>query len=147
MGFPGEGDREWRESMEFIETCGFSHIHIFPYSPRQGTKAATFSEQLSPAIKKLRVQQLNDLTKKMRKEKMNYFSGSHFQVLIENYSDNTNNGQLDYFGYTPNYLKVKIPTKDNPSLLNQIQTVELTNYDEQSALMGARFIETIAAAS
>jgi threonylcarbamoyladenosine tRNA methylthiotransferase MtaB len=145
VGFPGEGDREWQESMEFVESCGFSHIHIFPYSPRQGTKAATFAEQVSPAAKKLRVQQLNLLAKRMRMEKMNHFRGSHFQVLVENCSETVIDGKLDYFGYTPNYLKVKIPSLDDPSLINNIRTVALTNYDEQSTLMNARFIDTIEA--
>ncbi len=145
VGFPGEGDREWQESMEFVESCGFSHIHIFPYSPRQGTKAATFLEHVSPATKKLRIQNLNLLAKKIRYEKMKYFSGSHHQVLIENCSENIIDGKHDYFGYTPNYLKVKIPSNDNPSLLNQIRTVTLTTYDEHSTRMGARFIDAIEA--
>jgi len=145
VGFPGEGDREWQESMEFVESCGFSHIHIFPYSSRQGTKAATFAEQVSPAAKKLRIQQLNLLAKRMRMEKMNHFRGSHFQVLVENCSETVIDGKLDYFGYTPNYLKVKIPSLDDPSLINNIRTVALTNYDEQSTLMNARFIDTIEA--
>ena len=39
VGFPGEGREEWRDSLRFIEKIGFSHLHIFPYSPRAGTKA------------------------------------------------------------------------------------------------------------
>lgn len=51
-GFPGETDEEWQESLTFIERCNFSHIHIFPYSPRQGTRAALLPDQISSAVKK-----------------------------------------------------------------------------------------------
>jgi len=52
VGFPGETEQEWQESLEFIEETGFSHIHIFTYSPRQGTKAATLPNAVPNALKK-----------------------------------------------------------------------------------------------
>ena len=141
VGFPGESEEEWQQSLAFIESCGFSHIHIFPYSQRQGTRAATLPEQVSSAEKKLRTQQLNSLTSNMRSKVMNDYSGFEFPVLIENTTTSTKNGEMEYLGYTPNYLKVKIISSSESSLKNQIHPVKLTTYDEQSMLMHAIAIE------
>ena len=141
VGFPGESEEEWQQSLAFIEICEFSHIHIFPYSQRQGTRAATLPEQVSSADKKLRTQQLNSLTRNMRSKVMNDYSGFEFPVLFENTMTSTKNGEMEYLGYTPNYLKVKIISSSGSLLKNQIHPVKLTTYDEQSMLMHAIAIE------
>lgn len=51
VGFPNETEDEWLESIEFIKKCGFGHIHIFTYSPREGTKAATLPNPVPYEIK------------------------------------------------------------------------------------------------
>jgi threonylcarbamoyladenosine tRNA methylthiotransferase MtaB len=135
VGFPGESDKEWQESLEFIENCQFSHIHIFPYSPRQGTRAANLPDQLPVFTKKFRAGQLHQLANKMRKEVMRNYIDRNFPVLFENHTEKTEDGGHSYFAYTPNYLKVKFTTREELSLRNQIHHVKLTDYDEQSSLM------------
>ena len=66
VGFPGETEEEWQESLEFIRHVGFGHIHIFTYSPREGTKASTLSNPVQEPIKKQRSQQLHQLGDEMR---------------------------------------------------------------------------------
>ena len=67
VGFPGETEKEWRESVEYISAVEFSHIHIFSYSKREGTKAAGLSKQVDKNVKKMRSVELHRLTAEMKK--------------------------------------------------------------------------------
>ncbi|MFT5133918.1 MAG: threonylcarbamoyladenosine tRNA methylthiotransferase MtaB, partial [Gammaproteobacteria bacterium] len=135
VGFPGESDKEWQESLSYIESCDFSHIHIFPYSPRQGTRAANIPEQVLHQVKKDRTQQLHLLAMKMKKKVLQNYSGRQSHVLFENQVKTEVSGEKVYLGYTPNYIKVKLSTRNKLLLTNQIYQVNLRDYDEQSGLM------------
>lgn len=142
VGFPGECDKEWQESLSFVESCQFSHIHIFPYSPRQGTRAADMQKQLAIEIKKTRTRQLHQLANKMRNEILKSYIGRDFPVLFENCAEQTDDGGQSYFAYTPNYLKVKYVSSQQLSLKNQIHHVKLTGYDEQAShLLATSFLQ------
>ena len=111
VGFPGETNGEWQKSLEFIKEIGFSHIHIFTYSKREGTKASNFDNQVENLVKKERSKELHKLTEKMRKEILNNEIGNKYSVLWET-KDKSNN----WYGYTDNYLTVSythltLPTK------------------------------------
>jgi len=118
VGFPGETETEWQESLAFIERIGFGHLHIFTYSPREGTKAATLPNPVPEAIKKQRSQALHQLADKMRQAFYLKNVGQQFPVLWEGYSEPVDDGLKRVFGYTPNYLKVACLVVEDKVLAN-----------------------------
>ncbi|MBO5452927.1 MAG: tRNA (N(6)-L-threonylcarbamoyladenosine(37)-C(2))-methylthiotransferase MtaB [Clostridia bacterium] len=102
-GFPQETETEHRESVEFAGKIGFAHMHVFPYSPREGTKAALLDGQLEKSLKEKRTRELNELSEKMHKEFIEKNMGKTYPVLFEQL---TKDGR--YEGLTPNYITVKV---------------------------------------
>ncbi|CAG0952430.1 partial Threonylcarbamoyladenosine tRNA methylthiotransferase MtaB, partial [Anaerolineae bacterium] len=98
---------------------GFGHIHIFSYSKREGTKAATLPEQISEAVKKQRSGQLHQLAHQLKHEFYNANLGKIFPVLWEGHKENLGNGKQRVFGYTPNYLRVACEIDENLNIENQ----------------------------
>ena len=127
VGFPGETEQEWRESFDYIEQTGFGHIHIFTYSPRQGTKAAALPGQVTNQIKKQRSKQLHDLAESMKQSILEKNLGNTFPVLWENQA--IDKEKLLVFGYTPNYLRVSAEISDGQSITNQIIPAHLITLD------------------
>ena len=134
VGFPGETDAEWQESREFIESCQFSHVHIFSYSPREVTHAAGLSEQVSSKVKKSRARELADIARAMKKNNMLSGIGQRHPVLLESEVTSTENGTA-YLGYTPNYMKIKLANPGTSCLKNSICTVKLTGLDLENELL------------
>jgi len=123
VGFPGETESEWLQTMAFAEEMAFGHIHIFPFSARTGTHAATLGDQLTGIVKKQRARQLAEIAQDSRNQYMRQFVGRTVDVLWETSKEIPQNGngcenqnvgnttedsgpQLRYIGYTPNYLRV-----------------------------------------
>lgn len=121
VGFPGETDKEWQQSIEFIEGIGFSHIHIFTYSMREGTKAASLSDQISSEIKKARSRELHALTKSMRHSFLNKQINKASSVLWEN-----RNEVKAWTGYTDNFIRVELTPIENSELENEISNIKIT---------------------
>lgn len=120
VGFPGETDEEWQQTLSFVEQLGFGHIHIFAYSPRQSTKAATLSGQLPRSVKKQRSEALHRLAAQLKKQTLEQFRDRNFQILVEGESS-TKDGEQMLSGYTPNYLRVSFP--GDAALKNRILSV------------------------
>lgn len=118
VGFPGESENEWYETMEFVEQTGFGHIHIFSYSPRTGTKAATMSMQVNEDTKKTRSRELHKLARQQKVEFLQKQAGQNAKVLWE---ANTGN---KHFGYTENYTRVSVVSNGN-SIENKIMLCQL----------------------
>ncbi|MDD2724588.1 MAG: tRNA (N(6)-L-threonylcarbamoyladenosine(37)-C(2))-methylthiotransferase MtaB [Methylovulum sp.] len=131
VGFPGETEQEWQDSVAFIKRIGFGHIHIFTYSKREGTKAASLPNQISNEIKKQRSLQLHGLAKDLRQQFCLANIGETFPVLWEAYSEPHSETQQRVFGYTPNYLKIGCVVNNDESLENQTRNAKLTAIDEQ----------------
>lgn len=127
VGFPNETEEEWQESFEFIKQCGFGHIHIFTYSPREGTKAATLPNPVPHEIKKQRSEQLHHLAQEMKQTFYLQNVGEKFEVLWEGQREILENGNVKMFGYTPNYLRVSCEIAENETLENQITAFKLRN--------------------
>ena len=109
VGFPGETEEEFQETLKFVSKIKFTKVHVFPYSRRKGTKADTMPNQIPENIKKERVKRLIDLSNKLEKEYLDLFLNQEVEVLIEEeYPDYS-------LGHTGNYLKVKVlkPFKSN----------------------------------
>ena len=130
VGFPGETGQEWQDSFDFIKKTGFGHIHIFTYSSREGTKAATLPNQVVNEIKKQRSQQLHQLANDMKHQFCQDNIGNEFPVLWEGYSEPIEDGKQRVFGYTPNYLRVGCVISNEVSVENRIITARLTEVGE-----------------
>ena len=102
VGFPGESDEEFDETVQFIKECDFNMLHVFPFSAREGTGAYLMKNQIDPKIKKQRVQVLLELSKQLWNQYVDKFIGKEVEVLIEK-SDKTSS-----CGHTNNYIDVKI---------------------------------------
>ena len=102
-GFPGETEAEHKESVLFAGTIGFAHMHVFPYSPREGTKAALMDGQLEKRVKEERTRELNTLSQKMHNEFVEKNKEKTYPVLFEQLTDDGR-----YVGLTPNYITVKV---------------------------------------
>ncbi|MGR8931486.1 MAG: tRNA (N(6)-L-threonylcarbamoyladenosine(37)-C(2))-methylthiotransferase MtaB [Gammaproteobacteria bacterium] len=125
VGFPGETEQEWQESLAYIENIGFGHIHIFSYSPREGTKAANLPNQIEQSIKRERSRQLHELAETKKQTFVNENLGENVEVLWEGQTEALDNGLIRYFGYTPNYLRVACDVEVGTTLENQILPAKL----------------------
>lgn len=114
VGFPEETEQEFNETAEFIKKVGFSSLHIFQYSKREGTVAAKLKD-LAPEVKQKRFEKLNEIKEVLQHE---FFEKNQFgKVLVEE-----KDGKF-YVGYTENYIRVYI--KSHRDLTNQIVDVKL----------------------
>ena len=102
VGFPTESDKDFRESVEFAKKVGFEKVHVFPYSPREGTKAAKM-KQLTNAVKEKRSRIMIEETEKVRQEFLKAQVGKTVEVLFETFR-----GDGFTEGYTKNYTPVKV---------------------------------------
>ena len=120
VGFPGESEENHKETMDFVKKIKFAKTHLFKYSKRDGTKAASMKGQVNGNIKKERLKDLEAIEKTNREEFLQKQVGKTLSVLFEEKSD------LEGFksGYSTNYLRVNV---ENPSLpTNEIYDVKIT---------------------
>ena len=103
VGFPGETETDHRESLRFALEIGFEKVHVFPYSPRSGTRAADYPEQIVKEVKERRAAEMLRETEKLRTEFLHRQIGKTVSVLIETCHPN---GYHE--GYTANYTPVRI---------------------------------------
>ena len=131
-GFPGETEEEFAESRSFVDSIGFYETHIFPYSRREGTKAADMPDQLPEQIKKERCRELIALGKKHRTEYMQHFLGQEKTVLFEEIQ--TIAEEEYWVGHTMEYLKVGVKTNQN--LENKMAVVMIESILQEEILVG-----------
>ncbi len=103
VGFPTETEEEFLECVEFCKKVGFSKIHVFPYSKREGTKAASMDGHLPNSVKKERARRLIEIDKDLQLQYNRKFLNTKINVLIEEIVDGKS------VGHTQNFLKVIIP--------------------------------------
>lgn len=104
VGFPGESDEEFNESVELAKRIGFSKVHVFKYSPRKGTPAAESKDQVDGIIKNERSKILINISEDLTEEFNSKFINSDLEVLFEDESSIDRNV---YEGYTTNYIRVR----------------------------------------
>lgn len=102
VGFPYETDELFSETLEFSKKMNFSKIHVFPYSIRVGTAAASMPNQVDEVTKKVRVKKLMTLSEKQEKEYYEKFKGKELDILVEECDNNVS------IGHTSNYLMVTL---------------------------------------
>lgn len=135
-GFPGETSEQWQESLEFIATQGFGHVHAFTYSEREGTKAETFPDQVPMTVRQARNRELHELAQVMRDEQLKGMIGSQVPVLFERGKKiDTNAGTIwQHQGYTPNYFRIIVQSPSD--LSNRIVDTTVTGI-AQNRLTGS----------
>lgn len=123
VGFPGETDEEFDTTYNFVKEIGFSEIHVFKYSPRTGTPAAKYTDQVDGLKKHYRSEKLIELGEQLKLNYRNMFIGSDKEVLFETISKE----DPSYIeGYTDNYLKVLASSNDvKEGELVDIRLIEL----------------------
>lgn len=107
VGFPGETDEEFADTLAFVERIGFADLHVFRYSPRAGTKAAHFPDQVPEPVKKERSDVLIALGERLAAAARRAQQGRCYQVLFETHT--TLDGQPAWSGLTENYFRTIVP--------------------------------------
>ena len=125
VGFPGETEEEFAQTLAFLSRCAFSAMHIFPYSRRSGTPAASMPGQCPNAVKQARARQAAQLAGEMRRAWLERWVGRTLSVLFEEEKDGL------WRGHAPNYTEVLAP---GSGLHNVICDVEITGVREDGLL-------------
>ena len=121
VGFPNETDEDFNTTKENIKKLGITELHVFPYSIRKGTRAASMP-QVDGNIKKQRVKELIDLSEELKNAYYKSLIGTNESLLTEKYLD----GYL--IGHLSNYGLIKV--KSDKELLNEILEVKLLDYKD-----------------
>ena len=128
VGFPGETEENFLETVEFVKKCKFLYVHIFPYSKRSGTPASVFPNQLTEAVKKQRASMLKDVMLETRNGVLKSFDGKKTSVLFE---ETDKNGF--FTGHTPHYIEAVLEENVNKDLSSNIYDCIL-HYREKDGL-------------
>ncbi len=118
VGFPGETEAEFEESLDFCQRMEFARIHVFPYSRRCGTLASRLPNQVSDRVKKERSQRMLRLAGESAGNFCQRFLGRRMTVLFEQRSNGV------WSGFTANYIKVYI--RSSGDLANKLLPIDLT---------------------
>ena len=127
VGFPGETEEEFENTYNFLDKIKLTKMHVFKYSPREGTRAAVMPNPIDGKIKEQRSQKLIELSNKNEEEFLKEQIGKEVEVLFEEQEGNY------WKGHTSNYLVVK---KEGDNLENVLQTVKIDSINECN-LVGA----------
>ena len=131
IGFPGETENAFENTRSLIEELPVSYLHVFPFSPRKGTAASTFADQIRPETIKKRAMIMRRLGKNKKNKFYREALGTSTHILVEEKRDR-NSGLLK--GVTSNYLTVLIDGKDE--LKNSIVFVKIKKFYKDVALYG-----------
>lgn len=119
VGFPTETEEEFNECVEYCKIVGFSKIHVFPYSKREGTKAASMDGHLPNSIKKERARRLIEIDNDLQLDYNKKFINEKVSVLIEEIVDGKS------IGHTQNFLKVEIEEELEPNTVVDVIVKEV----------------------
>ena len=121
VGFPGETDADFEDSLQFVEEIGFSQLHVFRYSPRRGTPAADYADHVPSHVSAERSKAMITLGKRLGIEFRKRLLGKTMNILVE---ESREGADRHLAGFTENYLRVLIDVPD--SVVNRILPVKLT---------------------
>lgn len=124
VGFPGETEEMFWETMDFVRRVGFLYVHIFPYSDRTGTEASLRTDKLDEAVKKDRAARLKAVMLEVRQAQLERFIGTVRPVLVEKVENGT------AIGHTDNFIETHIDVQAHPEITeNCILPVRLLELD------------------
>lgn len=127
VGFPGETDRDFVDTFEFLKRVDVSYVHVFSYSERPGTNAAKLENKVPTEIIKSRSKSLHELS---TKKKLEFYRNNIMQKCRVLFESNVDDGYI--YGFTENYIRVKTPYRQD--LINNIITVKLLDLDEKNII-------------
>jgi threonylcarbamoyladenosine tRNA methylthiotransferase MtaB len=119
VGFPGETEGEYDQTLAFIKKCGFSSMHIFPYSIRPGTKAAEMPGQLTRQEKAIRAHEAQQVAEQMELAYLNSQIGTSLPVLFETERDGI------WFGHGDNYCPVQMCGEKLHGVVENVQIIQV----------------------
>jgi len=119
VGFPGESEEEFTSTLEFVEKCAFSAMHIFPYSRRTGTPAAKMTDQVPNAVKEERAARAGALAARLKTAYLEQWVGTSLPVLFEE----EKNGL--WRGHAPNYVEVMAHGEGLHNVIRDVKITEL----------------------
>jgi threonylcarbamoyladenosine tRNA methylthiotransferase MtaB len=128
VGFPGETREDFLETYQFLNELDISYLHVFTYSERDNTLAATMEGAVNPKERAERSKMLHILSDKKRRKFYEDHVGKEFNVLFEN---DIENGLMH--GFTQNYIRVA--AKYDPILINEIKAVKLTSINDKGVVL------------
>jgi len=126
VGFPGETEEDFALTVDFAKKAKFLMIHVFPYSERRGTVAATLPQRVPEEIRHRRVRELSEVQAKIQKEVLDSYTNTAVEVLFETYA----NGIMT--GHTDTFVEVACPVFH--SLQAQLHTVYITGNDGKKCI-------------
>jgi threonylcarbamoyladenosine tRNA methylthiotransferase MtaB len=126
VGFPGETEEEFQETLGFIRRCAFSDMHIFPYSPRPGTPAASMPDQLDRKTKKRRAGIAGEVAREMKEAFLRSCVGLVTEVLLETEEGGVSSGHADF------YAEVRVFSTGLSGTLRRVRITEA----KEGALFG-----------
>jgi threonylcarbamoyladenosine tRNA methylthiotransferase MtaB len=127
VGFPGESDEHFLETYNYISEMDISYLHVFTYSERDNTEAATMENAVPINVRNKRSKMLRGLSVKKRRAFYESQIGSNRTVLFE-----SENKEGYIHGFTENYVKVKTPW--DPELVNTLHEINLTKIDDDGSV-------------
>lgn len=121
VGFPNENEKDMEDTLKFIKEIKFTKIHTFPYSKREGTKAASMENQIDETIKRKRVKTVLELSDQLEQDFYQSKLNETEEVIIEQTKDGKS------YGYTSNYIKVEINSPLRPNEVISIKINKVNN--------------------
>ncbi|MDI9412721.1 MAG: tRNA (N(6)-L-threonylcarbamoyladenosine(37)-C(2))-methylthiotransferase MtaB [Bacillota bacterium] len=123
VGFPGETEEDFQQTLDLMQEVGFSKIHVFKYSKREGTRAAKFTQQVPGNIKEIRSKRLIEKGNALALVFHQSFIGNEVEVLVEQ----VNNGQA--MGHTDNYMRVAFDFESEVDPVGKIMKIRVQSAD------------------
>ncbi len=119
VGFPGETEKEFEQTLEFVRKCAFSAMHIFPYSRRSGTPAAAMPDQVPNAVKEERAHRAGEVARQLHQTWLESWVGRTLPVLFEEEKDGL------WRGHAPNYTEVFAAGEGLHNVIKDVEIVEV----------------------
>jgi len=124
VGFPGETEEEFAETVRYLEQIDLYEMHVFKFSARKGTPAARMPQQMTEAVKASRSDVLLEMNDRHSKAYRARFAGKTMEILVE---ETTRIGDREYYvGFTTNYIRVAVPTQEADLAVNALVRVTLS---------------------
>jgi len=124
VGFPGEGEDEFQETLDLIQELPFSYVHVFQYSRRPGTRAASLPGHIDPSTKKKRVGQIKALALEKKRQYISRFCGEVLEVIVEENSKSSRFSKA----ISDNYIRVLVDDRGlNPRAKTLVRALSLLN--------------------
>jgi threonylcarbamoyladenosine tRNA methylthiotransferase MtaB len=131
VGFPGETDEEFQQTIDAVKEFNFSHVHTFKYSVRKGTRAERLENHIPEKIKNARSLQIRELSEENKKQYFNTFIGKSQEVLVEKITQGIANG------YGQHYIPVRFKASGvQKNTVHSIKLSEITGTGENMYLFG-----------